>query len=257
MIKRKNVAKNLGALWIVFAIATQSILINFNGDLAYATGEKAAASAQIATPDAQSAPQPKRDIIADSRGLPRVRLPGSNNETLFPLNEESYVRFKVRRLKNARVGWVNWALLREMGYEVPREGMTPKFEKTLLDAWAYVVPAPEIPSEHFTNVELTHYADRYGGSGGDAGGSGRAGGEGLYQNKGSGRTPIAGPSPEGSLLSAWSWNPFTLFKNMKTYLSNKHHSHGGATLREGLAEASWAEILHREPRHFVNHSYCV
>ncbi len=263
MSKKKLAAQKLLALWILFAVGIQSTIANLSVDPAQAQTSVDAAETNFdhelesETPRRGKERRAKPDLIEDSRGLPRVRMPGRNEDTLFPLNEESYVPYKVRRLKNAKVGWVNWAWLREHGYDVPTEGMTPKFEKTLLDAWAYVVPAKDIPAEHFMDVEITHFADRYGGSGGDAGGSGRAGGEGLFQTKGTGRTPLAGPTPEGSLLSRWSWNPIQLFNNIKRYLSNKHHSHGGATLREGLAEATWAEILHRELPYGANRVVAV
>jgi hypothetical protein len=176
-------------------------------------------------------------LLEASFGLPNIAS--------GPLNSESFVPMPTRRLKNAEVVWANLELLREMGIKVPKGGLTAEFQEEMLNAWAWVAKA-NIPDSEFLPGEKILYADLYGGSGGDAQGSGRAAAAGFFQCKGCGRTPLAGPLPGMTLKSAFSFNPIKLYNNLKDYFSEIHHSHGGATLREGMGEAIWGEILNRD-----------
>jgi hypothetical protein len=174
------------------------------------------------------------------------------------LNAESFVPMNTRRVKNATLLWVNHDYLREMKIAVPPTGLTPELTQEILDTWAFISPEG-IPEEKLGSATKTFYADIYGGSGGDAEGSGRAAaspkiqgaapgsiGSLAIQIKGIGRTPLASPKPKVTLGSTLTWNPKNFYLNLKSYFSEIHHSHGGATLREAIGEAAWGEILQRE-----------
>ncbi len=139
------------------------------------------------------------------------------------LPEESYVPFTAKRLKKAKVLWVNFAALREMNIAIPSEGLTPEFEKSILDQFAYMVPNKSDDSDGFVDSFKTFYADRYGGTGiGYNGGSGRAGTSGPLQVKNIGRTPLV--------------SEFTEFS----------HNHGGGSIKEAVQEAVWGEVANTE-----------
>ncbi|MBI3558558.1 MAG: hypothetical protein HY074_19995 [Deltaproteobacteria bacterium] len=134
------------------------------------------------------------------------------------LPASSYVEVHTRRLAHARVVWVDFELLREMGVEVPVNGLTFEFEQQLLDAFAFAVPREQDEQGMFTSEEKTYYADRYGGGGLDANfGSGRAGAAGKFQTKGLGRTSLVGEH------------------------ADFNHAHGGASLAEATSEATWGQ----------------
>lgn len=177
------------------------------------------------------------DIAEAARGRPEVKE---------NLNSQSFVAVKAKRLKHAQVLWVNIELLREMGIEVPAEGLTEGFEQKILDALAFEIPGEGSSPDEFLDKEKTFYADIYGGTGvGEALGSGRAAAAGLFQIKGIGRTPLADAKARLRDYSRnLSW--FGLFSRIWDFFSADQHSHGGATLREAMAEAAWGEILHRE-----------
>ncbi len=167
------------------------------------------------------------------------------------LSRDRLAEVKTQKLKNAQVAWVNIDLLRQLGFEIPAEGITQELEEKILESFAYVVPSELIPKGKLTEKTKIFYADRYGGQGmGGSEGSGRAAGAGLFQVKGIGRTPLASELPtEFDPVITWnpkSWSPTEIYKNIKSRLSTLHHSHGGATLREAMAEAIWGEILNRE-----------
>ncbi len=139
------------------------------------------------------------------------------------LPASSYKVFEAKRLAKAKVAWINFDLLREMGVEFPPEGMTPAFEKAVLDAFAYMVPQAADPAEFYTTLIKKFYADRYGGNGlGKNWGSARAGSAGEIQIKGVGLTPLVGDGQDF------------------------HHAHGGASMEESIREAIWGEVLHHE-----------
>ncbi len=130
----------------------------------------------------------------------------------------SYVEVHTRRLAHARIVWVDFELLREMGIEVPPNGLTHEFEQELLDAFAFAVPRTQDTEDAFTSEEKTYYADRYGGGGLDANfGSGRAGAAGRFQSKGLGVTSLVGEH------------------------ADFNHAHGGASLAEANSEAAWGK----------------
>ena len=139
------------------------------------------------------------------------------------LPETSYAKFTARKLAHARVLWANFDLLREMGVDVPKEGLTAGFEQQIVDAFGYAVPRDFDPPGAFAAQEKTMYADRYGGSGmGNNFGSGRAASVGRVQIKGIGITPLVGAG--------------------ETF----DHGHGGASIEESIREAVWGEINNRE-----------
>jgi hypothetical protein len=89
-------------------------------------------------------------------------LPATIVENLLP--ELTYEPVEARRLGKARVLWYNVRRFEELGLPHPRGGrMTPRFEKALLDAFAYGIPQPEEPPELYTELAKTLYPDRYGG----------------------------------------------------------------------------------------------
>ena len=138
------------------------------------------------------------------------------------LDPSSYEKVTARRLTKSRVLWVNFALLREMGIEVPPEGMTPAFEKKLLDALGYAIPQTSDDPTLFGSETKDFYADRYGGLGMNGNlGSGRAASAGQVQIKGIGRTPMVGRKVE-----------------------DFGHAHGGASASEGVQEGDLGRDSH-------------
>ena len=134
-----------------------------------------------------------------------------------------YVEVEVKGLKKSQVMWLNFDWLYEHGYYVPEQGLTPEFERQLLEALAYAVPGPKDDPALFNDTKKTMHSEAYGGKGlGLNKGSGRASSRGEVQIKGVGITSMVGPG--------------------QTY----DHAHGGASLEEAMREAEWGEINHRE-----------
>ncbi len=153
----------------------------------------------------------------------------SGHPNSFALPESVYTEVKTLRLKNAKVLWFNFELAREMGVEIPKEGLTPDFERKILDAFAYNAPHENIGLENFTNLSKTFYADRYGGLGlGVNWGAGRAASAGQFQIKGIGQTSLVGTG------------------------QSFDHAHGGASIKESINEAIWGEVASRELPHGAN-----
>ncbi len=147
-------------------------------------------------------------------------LPTRANQTLDPI---SYVELEVQKLSRARIVWLNFDLLREKGIQIDPNGLTPEFEKRLLDEFGYMVKNHQDSSQDFSPINKKVYADRYGGFGiGVNWGSGRAIVSGDYQIKGAGQTPLVG---EGQTFD---------------------HAHGGASFKESIQEAVWGEFNHQE-----------
>jgi len=139
------------------------------------------------------------------------------------LPKEAYAPVTAKKLSKAKVLWLNFDLLRDEGIPFPKQGLTPYFEKAVLDAFAYSVPQPTDPPELFNEEEKIFYADRYGGEGLEGNwGSGRAASAGRVQIKGIGRTPLVGRHVPD------------------------HHSNGGTSKNEAMIEAIWGEINYRE-----------
>lgn len=152
----------------------------------------------------------------------------ANGKPRHGLPEETYVSVETRRLKNARVLWVNFEALRRMGVEVPAEGLTAAFEQQLLEEFAYIVPDKN--QRIFTDHTKKFYADRYGGGGMNGNlGSGRAAIAGAFQIKGIGVTPMVGPKVE-----------------------DRAHATGGVGYREGMLESVWSVLLNHELPHGAN-----
>lgn len=151
------------------------------------------------------------------------------------LDPSSYTKVVAHRLTQARVLWINYALLREMGIDVPAEGMTTQFEKEILEAFGYAIPQADDPSHLFGPETKEFYADRYGGLGMNGNlGSGRAASAGKVQIKGIGKTPLVGRK-----------------------VTDYGHAHGGASISESIQEAIWGEILHREMPNGANRVLAV
>jgi hypothetical protein len=139
------------------------------------------------------------------------------------LPKSSYVEVSAHKLAHAKVVWVNFELLHELGIDVPAEGLTSSFEKQILDAFAWAVPNSRDAADKFTSEKKVLYADRYGGNGlGVNFGSGRAASAGEVQIKGVGVTPLVG---EGQTFD---------------------HAHGGASMEESIREAIWGEVNNQE-----------
>ena len=97
----------------------------------------------------------------------------------------------------------------------------------LVDGCAYAI-LDEGDEAFFSPQQKVFLGERYGGEGlGVHGGGVRCGVAGVHQVKGIGRNPLVGDSPD-------FW-----------------HSHGGASLAEGLYEAVWGEVLQRALPHAV------
>ncbi len=160
----------------------------------------------------------KQSVLPGSKGSALLINQFSSGPSLTELeflNSESFSPIETQRLKNARIAWLNYDLLRDLGFQVPPEGLTPELENALLDAFAYVVPNERISSDKFLPTKKTFYADRYGGSGtGYAEGSGRAAAAGMFQIKGIGRTRLAEELKKEKIpLITWnpkSWSPLEI-----------------------------------------------
>ena len=143
-------------------------------------------------------------------GLPRISDWG----------EHLLVPFSARRLRGARVVWVNhrWFLGRSI--DIMHSSTRARVVKWLLHEFGYISPHPQDSESAFTIEEKTFYADRYGSTNGTSphGGSGRVGSIGCFQAKGIGITPLA--------AGEVSWD----------------YSHGCASLEEAIREAIYAEI---------------
>ncbi|GHD64291.1 protein adenylyltransferase SelO family protein [Jeongeupia chitinilytica] len=138
---------------------------------------------------------------------------------------ESFVPFTARRFKNARLVWVNRALLRDYGVDVGSASLE-ELEPILLDAFAYGVPSDDDDLEHYGPEEKQFLGERYGATTEAANGGGvRCGLNGRFQIKGIGKNPLAATN-----VDHW-------------------HTYGGATLDEGVLEALWGELANQELPH--------
>lgn len=159
------------------------------------------------------------------RLLIRTLLEGQNPE----LPASAFVPVYARRLRHARVLWVNWPFLRTLGFDLGGVGLTPAIERVLLQAFAYRIPAEDDDASTFIGAPRRFRADRYGGDGvAPNTGSGRAAAMGRIQLKGIGTTPLA--SPETPV----------------------EHRHGSLHLGAALREAAWSELNHLETPHGSN-----
>jgi hypothetical protein len=140
------------------------------------------------------------------------------------LGTQNYIAVRAFRLVKARLIWLNFDYLREVGIDVPAVGLTSQFEREVLDAFAYGIPGEGESDEDYLHEEKTFYADRYGGAGlGYNFGSGRAAIAGQVQIKGIGRTPLVSEEQGDS------------------------HSNGTAPAHEGIREAVYGELNQQLP----------
>lgn len=137
------------------------------------------------------------------------------SKTLELLGQDGVVPFQAVVPRNAKIVWFNFELARELGFEVgPFDAMSPELHERLLPLLGYRALAPGESADG--RPTMTLYADRYGETG-----SGRAG---LY--------PYADLSAKGVGVT-----PLAVEKH-----DDFAHSHGGASLAEGLLEAVGGEV---------------
>lgn len=137
------------------------------------------------------------------------------------------VTFHGRRLRGARVAWINRRWFLERGFDLADSAVGQRMSDWLVDEFAFCVPGSNDSASSFTEESRTLYADRYGGTSGLSphGGSGRVATFGCFQAKGVGQTPLVGEgAPAG-------------------------HSHGCLSLAECLREAIYAEVATAEFPH--------
>lgn len=145
------------------------------------------------------------------------------------ISQNGVVAVTAREVVGARVVWANIPLLRELGFDIPTDTLSPEMEKAILEELAYVVPTESVPSEKLGHRTKKFYSDVYGGTGlGYSVGSGRAAAAGAIQSKGIGTTPLADPSRDG------------------------HESLEGA-----IKDALWGEVLNLELPFGANRSLFV
>jgi hypothetical protein len=133
----------------------------------------------------------------------------------------AYKVSRAKPLRKAELLYFNVDYARELGYEIPAEGITPAFEREILSALAIQIPADGDPADAFGDEWIDVYADGYGADDTVNLGSGRAASYDDWQAKGIGRTQhVRDPDP---------W-----------------HSNGAAYTAEGLKEAFFGEITHNE-----------
>lgn len=221
-------------------------------------------------------------LLRDLNGPPEMS--GLKIDEAF--SAESFVEVKARGLKDAKFIYINYAFLRDRGYNIPATGFSREQEQALLRDLAFIIPRKTDPESAFDDTTRTFYVDRYGGYGA-GGGSGRVGSRNKFQNKGFGETEFAGkpPSPQeltkafgaafgflGSMMGmgysvGWvvakvsGWDlpvaeigaAFTagltlspLFDLLERVVSAMAHSHGGASFHEGFNETVWGELGSRE-----------
>lgn len=137
------------------------------------------------------------------------------------LPDSSYVEVPTRAFAQPKLLYFNVEYARELGIEIPPEGITPAFEAKIMEAFAYGVPDPKDPPEAFKDGKKTFYASKYGGQGaGQSKGDGRSASAGAFSVKGLGKTPLATDS-------------------------SFDHNHGGASIKESIQEAVWGEMMHQ------------
>ncbi len=141
----------------------------------------------------------------------------------LPLPPTSYAEVNTQKVKNAKVVWMNYQMLRELGYEI-----NASTEKTLLDQFAFIVPKPAM-APFLEGETKSFFADRYGSVGINGNlGSGRAASLGGFQVKGIGATPLVGPQADAV------------------------HSSGTLSLQEAMKEAVWSSVLSEEMPYGAN-----
>jgi hypothetical protein len=155
------------------------------------------------------------------RKSPAVRF--AETEAFAALGEASFAEFPATRVPGTVV-WCNFALARELGFDVPRSNqLTPAFTEQLL---AKLSLRALTPGEEVSRAEIvTLYADRYGG-------------DGVIPALGAGR---AGFLREANLyLKGLGFTPLFRHNDKDDFV----HSHGGVHFDDCLSEAIFGEVDH-------------
>lgn len=140
---------------------------------------------------------------------------------------EALVPFKVRRLRSAKVLWINSRWFFGRGLDLADSRVVSRLKNWLVSTFGYAVPNSDDDFTAYSDETTEFLADRYGSSSGTSkhGGSGRAGIVGRFQAKGVGVTPLAGIGCD------WI------------------HSNGCASLEEAVREAIYSEVFLEEFPH--------
>ncbi|MDC8014886.1 hypothetical protein [Tahibacter soli] len=143
---------------------------------------------------------------------------------LFDWGPHLLVPFIARKLRRARLSWLNRRWFIERGFRFCDEASSARLEHWLVDQFAYAVPEDIDDADAFDEVEAVLHADRYGSTSGSFphGGSGRAALIRRFHVKGVGVTPLVGQG------------------------ADRAHSHGCASLDVALREAIYGEIADLE-----------
>ena len=146
---------------------------------------------------------------------------------LFEWSPSILVPMTLQRLRKVEVLWFNEAWFLERGIDPQQVSNRRRISEWLIDQFGFSARLSDHSPSLFSEGEEIFYADRYGNTTGLAvhGGSGRAVVKGGFQVKGIGVTPLAGVGA--------NWN----------------HSHGCASIEEGLREAVYASIAYYEFPH--------
>lgn len=160
------------------------------------------------------------------------------------LPRSQYVGFQVQRLQKARVVWVNFEMLEELGYG-PVDRMTPELEAQLLRDYGWSVNDGTSEPEIFSDEKKTMYADAYGGTGRGEGTPGGA-------NLGSGRAAVDLNQPRRVRMQIKG-----VGKTPLATRTARDHSNGLASWTEGFTEAIWSELNHRELPHGANRVFLL
>ena len=162
-----------------------------------------------------SAPAYAKSFSDDAKGTP--------HHMGRKIPEKQYLPVVTKKLADAKILWVNWAYLKEHGYNGSKENLASE----ILENYAFAIPDSNEDSKYFLKEEKTFYSTFYGGGGiGFNLGDGRAAASGKFQIKGVGVTPMV--------------------KN------EINHANGRASLEEAMREAYWGEVNARELPHGAN-----
>lgn len=137
------------------------------------------------------------------------------------------VPMTLQRLRHVEVLWFNEAWFLERGIDAQQTTNLRRICEWLTEQFGFLARSPGHSPSLFSEGEEIFYADRYGNTTGLAvhGGSGRAVVKGGFQVKGVGVTPLTGVGA--------NWN----------------HSHGCASVEEGLREAIYSSVAYYEFPH--------
>ncbi|MES2963714.1 MAG: hypothetical protein V4760_07465 [Bdellovibrionota bacterium] len=175
---------------------------------------------------AQAKPSGKPTTIAElAAGAPKA---------MDVLGQSSFVPFEVVSLAEARVAYMDYEWFREMGVEIPPEGLrSPELNKQMIDAFGWMTPGVDDKDHSFDKTKKrTMWAYYYGG-------------DGLGGNVGSGRSASMSHFDMKGLATP-------LIKSKDTY-----HSNGAAVTIEAIDEAIWSKVLESETRYGANRVVAV